>query len=241
MGTVLAVLSGKGGTGKSTSAAALACALSERGRRVVCVDADTELRNLDLVLGLGERAVTDYGDVLNGSRSLEDALIPSPLFPNLSLLAAPPLPGAGGPESLLPALKELADYVLVDYPGGVARLTEEPLPADRLLVVATADPCSHRDAERIAQLAAARGSPVPRLLINRVNPKLLRVRGATLDDTVDQTGLQLIGAVPEDPDVTLSLAAGKPLLSWSSKRRGAAAAYRRIAARLDGERVPLRL
>ena len=241
MGTVLAVLSGKGGTGKSTSAAALACALSERGRRVICVDADTELRNLDLVLGLSAAAVTDYGDVLNGSLPAEEALISSPQFPELRLLAAPPLPGTGGPEGLLPELKALADYVVVDYPGGLGRLAGGPLPADRLLVVATADPCSQRDAERVAQLAALHGMPAPRLLINRVSPKLLRVRGATLDDTVDGTGLQLIGVIPEDPDVTLAVAAGRPLLDWSAKRRGAAAAFRRVAARLDGERVPLRL
>ena len=242
MGTVIAILSGKGGTGKSTAAAALGCALSELGRSVVCVDADAELRNLDLCLGLGDQALLDYGDVLAGRCSLDKSLVSPAEFPALKLLPAPQEPVSGGLESLIPELKAGSDYCLIDYPGGLRAAAEEAVRlADRALVVATADPCSHRDAERIAQLLREGRAPECFLLMNRVSPRLLRAENLTLDDSMDQVGLRLIGYVPEDPRVSLALAAGRPLLAADRRPvRGAAAAFRRIAKRLDGQRVPIR-
>lgn len=238
MGKVILVASGKGGTGKSTAAAALACALSELGRRVVCLDADAELRNLDLCLGLGDCAILDYGDVLAERCRLEDALTPSREFPALFLLAAPMEPPKNGVETLIPELKRGFDYCLLDCPGGLSTPSQWASWADLALVVATTDPCSQRDAARAAQVLAERGLSKARLLINRVSRRFLRSTEATLDDTIDSVGLQLIGYVPEDQSVALALASGKPLLSLS--RRGAAAAFRRIAKRLDGKSVPLR-
>ena len=238
MGKVILVASGKGGTGKSTTTAALACALSELGHRVVCLDADVELRNLDLCLGLSDCAMMDYGDVLAERCRMEDALTPSREFPSLFLLAAPVEPPQGGAEILLPALTKNFDYCLLDCPGGLNTASQWALWADLALVVATTDPCSQRDAARAAQVLAEHGLDKARLLINRVSRRFLRSTEATLDDTIDSVGLQLIGYVPEDQSVALALASGKPLLSLS--RRGAAAAYRRIAKRLDGQSVPLR-
>lgn len=239
--TVIALLSGKGGTGKSTAAAALACALSELGRSVVCVDADAELRNLDLCLGLGDEALLDYGDVLAGRCPLTKALVASPEFPGLRLLAAPPEPVGGGLADLLPELRERFDYCLIDYPGGLGAFAGEAAAlADRVLVVATADPCSHRDAERTAQLLRRENGPELYLIMNRVNPSLLRAQGLTLDDSIDRIGLRLIGYVPEDVRVTQALSAGKPLPAFDRRRRGAAAAFRRIARRIDGQKVPIR-
>jgi len=237
MGKVILVASGKGGTGKSTSTAALACALAELGRSVVCLDADTELRNLDLCLGLSDTAITDYGDVLAGRCSLEDALIPSREFPALSMLAAPVEASQSGAESLLPQLRKDHDYCLLDCPGGLSTAAQWAPLADLALVVATPDPCSQRDAARAAQVLAEHGLTQARLIVNRVSRRFLRSTSATLDDTIDLVGLQLIGYVPEDASVSLALAQGLPLLTLS--RRGAAAAYRRIARRVDGQRVPL--
>ncbi len=238
MGKVILVASGKGGTGKSTSAAALACALTELGRKVVCLDADAELRNLDLCLGLSDCAVMDYGDVLAGRCSIADALTPSREYPALSLLAAPLEPAEGCAEALIPALTQDFDYCLLDCPGGLSAASQWAPWADLALVVAATDPCSQRDAARAAQVLDEHGLHTARLLINRVSRRFLRSAQATLDDTIDSVGLQLIGYVPEDQSVALALAMGKPLLTLS--RRGAAAAFRRIARRLDGQSVPLR-
>ncbi len=241
MGAVIAILSGKGGTGKSTAAAALACGLSELGRSVLCVDADAELRNLDLCLGLGDEALLDYGDVLAGRCSPEKAMVSPAAFPGLKLLPAPQEPPEEGLEALLPPLRESFDYCLIDYPGGLEAAKEAARLADRVLVIATADPCSHRDAEKAAQALRLRGSEDIFLLMNRVSPRLLKAMDLTLDDSMDRVGLRLIGYVPEDPRVPLALNAGTPLLEADKRpHRGAAAAFRRIAKRLDGQRVPIR-
>ncbi len=241
MSTVITVLSGKGGTGKSTAAAALSCALSELGRNVACVDADTELRNADLCLGLGDQALLDYGDVLEGRCSLEKALLPVPDFPRLRLLAAPPEKRPGSLETLLPMLEEGFDYCVVDCPGGLGETVREAAGlARRAVVVATADPCSHRDAQAAAQLLRSLEVPEGLLLMNRVRPRQLKAMGSNLDDSIDLVGLRLLGFVPEDERVTLALGSSRPLLAEDRRpRRGAAAAFRRIARRLDGQKIPL--
>ena len=241
MGTVIAVLSGKGGTGKTTAAAALACALSELGRKVVCLDADAELRNLDLCLALGDQALMDYGDVLAGRCSLDKALVSPAAFQNLKLLPAPPEPADEDLGTLMTPLRQEFDYCLIDCPGGLRAALPVAELADKALVVANADPCSHRDGERIAQLLRTGSGPECSLLMNRVSPRLLRAENLTLDDSMDRVGLRLIGYVPEDSRVSLALAAGTPLLEADRRTgRGAAAAFRRIARRLDGQRVPIR-
>ncbi len=238
MSDVILVASGKGGTGKSTTTAALACALAELGRSVVCLDADAELRNLDLCLGLSDDALWDYGDVLDSRCSLDEALTVSPEYPSLSLLAAPLEPVEQGLGGLIRLLEDRFEYCFLDCPGGLRSAAEYAPMATLALIVTNTDPCSQRDGARAAQLLTERGLPGARLLINRVSRSFLRSTASTLDDTIDQVGLQLIGYVPEDRAVTLALASGRPLLSCSS--RGAAAAYRRIARRLDGQHVPLR-
>lgn len=236
MGKIIAVVSGKGGTGKSTAAAALSCALAELGRRVIAVDADADLRNLDLCLGLSDAAVWDYGDVLEGRTTADAARIPSPQYPGLSLLAAPLEPVEGLP-ALLDSLRSACDYCIVDHAGGIRSCLHEAAAADRALVVSGTDACSHRDASRLAQLLREQGMADVRLLVNRVSRSYLRSSRSTLDDTIDRVGLRLIGYVPEDRRVALSLAAGVPLLTQA--RSPAAAAFRRIAKRIDGQKVPV--
>jgi len=238
MGTVISLLSGKGGTGKSTAAAALASALSELGRRVVCLDADRELHNLDLCLGIRDSVLLDYGDVLDGDVTLERALTAVPDFSGLWLLPSPDTPREGLP-GLLSELKQKYDYVLLDYPGGMGFFLEEAACySDLILLLATADPCSSRDAERTAQALRELGAQNLRLIMNRISRRLLRSSDITLDDSVDHVGIRLLGYVPEDYRVSLALNAGRPLLTTGT--RGAAAAFRRIAKRIDGQKVPIR-
>ena len=126
---------------------------------MVCVDADAELRNQDLCRGLGDQALLHYGDVLAGRCTLEKALSAPAEFPDLKLLPAPTAPVAGGFAPLLNALRADFDYCIIDYPGGLSAAAGEAAAlADKALVVATADPCSHRDAERTAQLLRAAGA-----------------------------------------------------------------------------------
>lgn len=241
MGTVVSVLSGKGGTGKSTAASALSCALCELGRRVVAVDLDAELRNLDLCLGLQDGALLDYGDVLDESVPLSRALLEVPGYPGLHLLTTPPVPRWEALPSLLQALRQQYDYVLLDHPAGLGpHVALAAQHADRALLVVTADPCSHRDGERAAQLLREQGGQELRMLINRVSRSLLRRGAATLDDSIDQVGVQLLGYVPEDARIPLALGTGKPLLQACPGRRGAAGAFRRIAKRIDGQKTPIR-
>ena len=205
------------------------------------MDADAELRNLDLCLGLGDQALLDYGDVLNGACTLERALVASEHYPELRLLAAPTEPVEAGLGELISRLREDYDYCILDYPAGLGAVPEEAAAlSDLALVVVTADPCSQRDAERTAQLLREKGCGEARLLMNRVNERLLRSQETTLDDSIDQVGLRLIGYVPEDSRVTLALAQGIPLLQYGKGRRGAAAAFRRIAKRIDGQKAPIR-
>lgn len=238
VGKVIMIASGKGGTGKSTTAAALACALSKTGKRVVCIDADAELRNLDLCLGLSDSAVLDYGDIISGNAALETVLTPCSGYSSLYFLPAPLKPLSGALHRLVPELKANFDYCLIDCPAGLGNMVMEAAEvSDMAILVANTDVCSHRDAARASQILAEKGLP-SRLLINRVSRRFLRRSSATLDDTIDEVGVRLIGYIPEDESVSLSLSAGKPLLTYSS--RGAAAAYLRVARRINGESVPLR-
>lgn len=248
MGIVITLLSGKGGTGKTTTAAALGCALSELEHKVVVVDADAELRNLDLSLGMEGVGKWTYADVVSGNCRLDEAVISPPGFPGLHLLDAPLEPTEEGLTPIIPMLRHCYDYCIIDCPGGMGReVMEAALGADLVLVVATADPSSHRDGARIAQVLRDNEQTKIRLILNRISPRLLKYQRATLDDSIDKLGLQIIGYVPEDDDVVLSLSAGTPLLAGpgflkkrgKKKGKGAAPAFRRIARRITGERVPI--
>jgi len=241
MGTVIAVTSGKGGTGKTSLTGGVASALALRGRRVLCVDMDIGLRNLDIVLGLSDRALMDFTDVALGNCPLARAAVACPSVKGLDLLTAPmTLPPAltgDAVVSLLNTARDAYDYVLIDSPAGLGagfRLAVGG--ADRALVVATSDAASLRDAQRtVTELDHLQQV---HLVMNRVRPKLLRQLSATIDDAMDAAGLPLIGLVPEDSRVMLCANLGRPLVT-ASAARGAALACKHIAARLEGEETPL--
>lgn len=244
MGESIAVLSGKGGTGKTTITAALATALASAGERVLCIDCDVGLRNLDISLGAADQPSLSFLDILQGSYRL-DQLVPHPLYPSLYFLTAPMNssvdaidPEAFG-ELVLSARRQF-DYVFLDAPAGVdAGFRLAAAKADRVLLVIGSDPAAIRDAGRTGQMLELMGKSNVRLIVNRISPRLVSSMDLTVDDMMDDVGLPLIGVVPEDPSVILAAASGKPLLTYTKK--GAAAACHRIAKRLCGMPVKIGL
>ena len=194
MGIVIAVTSGKGGTGKTSVTGGVASCLARLGKRVLCIDMDIGLRNLDISLGLSDRALMDFSDVAEGRCPLARAAVTHPDLPNLSLLTAP--------MSLSPDVTAAS---------------------------------SLRDAQRtVEELYRIRQV---HLVMNRIQPRLLRQLRTTIDDAMDAAGLPLIGVIPEDRRVILAANLGRPLILEG--RQGAANACLNIAKRLEGYRVPV--
>lgn len=240
MGTVITVTSGKGGTGKTTVTGGVASCLARLGKTVLCIDMDIGLRNLDISLGLSDRALMDFADVALGNCPLARAAVSHPDLPNLSLLTAPmrlaPQVTAGSIRALLRTARDRYDYIFIDCPAGLGPGFQlATCGADRALVVATNDASSLRDAQRaVEELYHLRQV---HLVMNRIQPKLLRELRTTIDDAMDAAGLPLIGVIPEDRRVILAANMGRPLILEG--RRGAANACLNIAKRIEGYRVPI--
>lgn len=241
MGSVIVITSGKGGTGKTSLTGGVGTGLALLGRSVLCIDGDVGLRNLDISLGMTDAVLMDFTDVMAGRCALARAAAPHPSISNLYLLTAPlTIPrgftGEDGFRALLGQARQQYDYILIDSPAGLGEGFRLAIcDADRAIVVAVNDPSSLRDAQRVVgQLSHI---ATVHLVVNRVQPKLLRRIGNTIDDVMDTTGLPLLGLVPEDVRVMLAVNSGRPLLQMSD--RGAAEACRNIARRIDGARVPL--
>ena len=242
MGELIAVLSGKGGTGKTSLCAAMATALAKSGENVLCIDCDVGLRNLDISLGLTEYCGLSFEDVFREEYTLEQATR-HPEYPQLAFLTAPANCAASDvdPEkffALLTQAKAKFDYVFLDAPAGLDegfRLAAKF--ADRLLLVTGPDPAAIRDAGRIGEVLELMGKDRVRLIVNRINKKIASNLDLTVDDIMDRAGLPLMGVVPEDANVVLAAAYGKPLLKTT--RRGAAAACKRIVKRIQGLNVPI--
>lgn len=242
MGQILALVSGKGGTGKTSLCAGIATCLAAAEFRVLCIDADLGLRNLDISLGMVEFASVSFTSVMDGSCPVEQ--IPAhPGYPSLFLLTAPVTMqpdeiDAAAFSAMLIRLQDQFDYILIDAPAGLGlgfRLAT--FHADRILVVTGSDPGSLRDAASVSRLLANRSDDCVRLIVNRVVPKLFSKMSTTVDDLMDATGLPLIGLVPEDVSVTLAAAAGVPLIAFTD--HGAAQACRNISLRVRGRMCPL--
>ncbi|HHY45680.1 MAG TPA: septum site-determining protein MinD [Firmicutes bacterium] len=242
-GEVIVITSGKGGVGKTTAVANLGTGLAMLGRKVVLVDADIGLRNLDIVMGLENRIVYDIVNVVEGRCKLRQALIRDKRFDNLFLLPAAQSrdKDAVTPEQMKALCQELtrdSDYVLIDCPAGIERGFKNAVAgADRAVIVTTPDVSSVRDADRIVGLLEASEIDSPQLLINRVKPSMVR-RGDMLDigDVMDILAIELIGIVPDDEDIVVSTNRGEPAVLDARSRAGQA--FRNIARRLDGEEVP---
>ena len=241
-GQCIAVVSGKGGTGKTSLTAGVGTALAQSGKRVLCVDCDIGLRNLDLALGLTDRALMDFSDVALDRCPLEAAVVAHPSIPNLYLLTAPVrMRGPAVTEEdfrrMLQKIRQQFDFCLLDAPAGLGlgfRLAV--CGADRAIVVATNDASSLRDAQRTVMELDRLGRGNLHLVVGRVEKKLLRSLHTTIDDAMDAAGLPLLGVVPEDRNVPYALNTGIPLRECSNY---AARAYENIARRIMGQRIPL--
>lgn len=245
MGELFAILSGKGGTGKTSVCAGIAEALAEEGKKVLCVDCDVGLRNLDISLGMSDSGALSFLDVCEGYYPMEQAAR-HPQYPTLFFLTAPmncpvdQIPTEDFRGMLRQARQEF-DYIFLDAPAGVGsafRLTASA--ADRFLLVTGSGPAAVRDAARVGELLELMGKKDVRLIVNRVDKELLGIVRQTIDDVMDNTGLPLIGVVLEDPNVTLAASFAQPLLKYA-KRCPAAKAYRKIAKRIQGFHEPITL
>lgn len=242
MGQVLAVISGKGGTGKTSLCAAVAASLAEQGQKVLCIDADVGLRNLDLSLGLGLEPALPFTAVMRGDYALSQATV-HPDIQTLHFLTAPVTEEPedledGAFAALLEEARRTYDWCFIDAPAGVGagfRLAVRH--ADLAMVVSGGDPAALRDGARAAQALAEISDAEAKLVVNRIRRRFFRRTRSTIDDCMDAVGLPLLGIVPEDEAVSLSAAKGQLLIHGSKK--GAALACRHIACRLLGVKQPL--
>lgn len=245
MGEAVAVLSGKGGTGKTSVCAGLAVALAAQGKKVLCIDCDVGLRNLDLSLGMSEIGAISFLDVMQGRQPLS-AAAGHPSFASLAFLTAPmntPIEDIAPQRfsELVFSARRIFDYVFLDAPAGVdAGFRLVTGCGDRFALVTGSGPAALRDARRVSELLELAGKTNIRLIVNRVDRAMFSQLKLTVDDVMDIAGLPLLGVVPEDNAVTLAAAFGKALRSHAP-RSPAAKALHRIAHRLQGINEPLHL
>ena len=241
---VVTVTSGKGGVGKTTTTANLAVALASLGQKVVCIDGDIGLRNLDVVLGLENRIVYDLVDVIEGRCRLRQAMIRDKRFPELYLIPAAQTrdKNAVSPEDMVRLCDELRpdfDWILIDSPAGIERGFRNVLaPANAVLVVTNPEVSAVRDADRIIGLIESEQKGPARLIINRLNPGLVN-RGdmLTAEDVLELLAVDLIGIIPDDENVVVSTNRGQPVAIDGKTRAGLA--FRHIAQRMMGEDIPI--
>jgi len=240
---VVTITSGKGGVGKTTATANLAVALAQNHDRVVSIDADIGLRNLDVVMGLENRIVYDIVDVIEGRCKLRQAMIRDKRFENLYLIPAAQTRDktAVSPKDMVKLCDELRtdfDWILVDSPAGIERGFRNAIaPADVVLILTNPEVSAVRDADRIIGLIEAEEKGPGILVINRVKPAMVK-RGDMLstEDIVDVLAIDLIGIVPEDESVLVASNQGRAAVLDEKSKAGHA--FRNIARRLNGEQVP---
>jgi septum site-determining protein MinD len=240
---VVTVTSGKGGVGKTTATANIAAALAASGAKVVCIDADIGLRNLDVVLGLENRIVYDLVDVVEGRCRLRQAMIRDKRLPEMYLIPAAQTrdKSAVSPSDMVRLCDELrpeSDWIFIDSPAGIERGFRNAIaPADISIVITNPEVSAVRDADRIIGLIEAEEKGSPRLIINRIKPEMVK-KGDMLsaEDVLELLAIELLGLIPEDEEVLISANRGVPVALDGKSRAGQA--FRNIANRLRGEKVP---
>lgn len=240
---VITLTSGKGGVGKTTAVANLAVALASSGTKVVCIDGDIGLRNLDVILGLENRIVYDIVDVIEGRCRLKQAMIRDKKLTDLYLIPAAQTRDKNAVSSsdmirLVKDLRNECEYVLIDSPAGIERGFKNAIAgADRVIVVTNPEVSAVRDADRVIGILEAEGKGPASLILNRLNPTLVRNKDMlSPEDVLDLLAIDLIGIVPEDENVIVGSNRGAPVALDQKSRAGQA--FRNIARRLKGETVP---
>lgn len=242
MGEVIVITSGKGGVGKTTTTANIGAGLSQLDKKVVVIDTDLGLRNLDVVMGLENRIVYNLVDVVENNCRIKQALIKDKRYSNLYLLPSAQTKDktAVSPEQmkkLADALREEFDYILLDCPAGIEQGFKNAIAgADRALVVTTPEVSAVRDADRIIGLLEANEIKQTHLIVNRLRADMVREGNMmSSDDVVEILAVDLIGVVPDDEQIVISTNNGEPLVGSDSK---AGRAYMNICHRVLGEDVP---
>jgi len=244
MGEVIVITSGKGGVGKTTTTANIGTGLSLLGKKVVLIDTDIGLRNLDVVMGLENRIVYDLVDVIEGNCRVKQALIRDKRYEGLHLLPAAQTrdKSAVNPEQMVKLLDEIKrdfDYVLIDCPAGIEQGFKNAIAgANRAIVVTTPEVSAVRDADRIIGLLEANDVKDTKLLVNRVRVDMVK-RGdmMNIDDIIDILAVKLIGVVPDDEKIVVSTNRGEPAVTDSKSLAGRS--YRDITRRIMGEDIPI--
>ena len=240
---VITVTSGKGGVGKTTATANLGVALAQLGHKVVTIDADVGLRNLDLVMGLENRIVYDLVDVIEGRCKLRQAMIRDKRLEGLYLLPAAQTRDKTtvSPSDMVLICDELRiefDYVLIDSPAGIERGFRNAIaPADEVIILTNPEVSSVRDSDRIIGLLEADEKAAPSLIVNRIKPEMVEQGDMlAIGDVLDVLMIKLIGIVPEDEQVLISTNRGLPAALANGSLAGQA--FRNIARRIQGEEIP---
>lgn len=244
MGDVIVITSGKGGVGKTTTSANLGTGFALQGKKVVLVDADIGLRNLDVVMGLENRIVYDLVDVVEGNCRLKQALIRDKRYESLYLLPAAQTrdKNAVNPEQMKELCNELVqefDFVIIDCPAGIEQGFKNAIAgASQAIIVTTPEVSAVRDADRIIGLLESEGKHNPKLIINRIRPSMVKKGDMMdIDDIIDILAIDLLGIIPEDEYIIISTNRGEPAVA--NPVSAASTAYKNIVRRLLGENVPL--
>lgn len=240
---VIVITSGKGGVGKTTTTANIGAGLAETGSKVLLIDTDIGLRNLDVVMGLENRIVYDLVDVVEGRCRIAQALIKDKRCSNLSLLPAAQIRDKNDvkPEQmqiLISSLREEFDFILIDCPAGIEQgFKNAIIAADEAIVVTTPEISATRDADRIIGLLEASGIKEPKLIVNRIRMEMVREGNMlSVEDMLDILAIKLLGVVPDDEAIVISTNKGEPLVYKGDTL--AAKAYKNIVGRIKGEDIP---
>ncbi len=253
MTEIIVVTSGKGGVGKTTSSASIACGLAKAGKKTVVIDFDVGLRNLDLIMGCERRVVYDFVNVVHGEASLKQALIKDKRFDNLYVLAASQTRDKDalskeGVEKVLNGLRDEGfEFILCDSPAGIEKGAFLAMYyADRAVVVVNPEVSSVRDSDRILGLLASKTKKaengeriIEHLLLTRYNPaRVEKGEMLSISDVEEILGLKVVGVVPESPEVLQSSNSGNPVILDEESQAGQA--YTDAVARILGEERPMR-
>ena len=243
MSEIYVITSGKGGVGKTTTTANLGMGLAMRGKKVVLVDTDTGLRNLDLMLGLENRIMYDLIDVTEGRVAFKKALVRHKKYENLFLLPTSQVKDkmSVNPEQLVKLCGELRrefDYILIDCPAGIEQGFKTAIAAaDTALVVTMPEIAAVRDADKIIGELGRADKENIKLIVNRIRPSMVESgEMLDMDDINDILSLDCIGQVPDDIKVVTAANRGEPCVASDDSQAGQA--YRNIVARMLGEDVP---